>query len=283
MLATLDSAEMAPTRNAAAYGRDKIPFGPWYGMAWRALDPAERYHLEHYTRQGRHMPTAWDAPVAILSYPSKMPSASFSMTAGKTCPGAKFGAGTICESCYASGALARGKTETGRKRANGRGYNFRPHVKRALLVRMYWAQISTGTDADRESFVSGMVQAIAAAGSDVFRIHDAGDFFNPRYVEAWALIVERLPGIRFWAPTRSWHLPGQRWAAAFARINALPNAIIRPSALNVNVDAPRLDGFAAGSGVKAVGWNCPASSQGNACRNCRMCWDRTAEVYYHLH
>jgi len=38
------------------------------------------------------------------------------------------------------------------------------------------------------------------------------------------------------------------------------------------------------SGAKSAGFSCPASEQGNECRECRACWDETVEnVNYKKH
>jgi hypothetical protein len=269
--------------NASMQGKRKmtghVPPGPWYDLAWRMLSEPERLRLSHKTRMGRHTPVAPTSPVSALSNPSKMPGASFGMVAGAACPGAvrtpdASGNGAICGSCYAD----RG----------GSSYTW-PSVKRAYLVRFYWALLSSRSAEGRTAFVAEMASIIARNTPDsdpYFRIHDSGDFFNAAYVDMWAQIIALLPAITFWAPTRSWHLKdgsGAQWTSAFAALNAHKNAVIRPSALHINQDAPQLPGFAAGSGVKRDGWNCPASEQGNACRDCRQCWNPTVEVYYHLH
>jgi hypothetical protein len=36
-----------------------------------------------------------------------------------------------------------------------------------------------------------------------FRIHTGGDFYNMDYVVAWARVIEKFSGVRFWAYTRS--------------------------------------------------------------------------------
>ena len=37
-----------------------------------------------------------------------------------------------------------------------------------------------------------------------FRIHDAGDFYSPEYLEAWVVCASLMTHMRFWAPTRQW-------------------------------------------------------------------------------
>jgi hypothetical protein len=287
---------VAPHKKSAPKGT--IPPGPWYQVAWLLLTDAERHRLTHRARLGKVLPpTLPDSPVQALSAPTKMPGYSWAIPAGRTCPGAVYGDdavghGAICSSCYAGGA-DHGNIEDPNNRY--RGYIARSEVHRALLVREQFARVTTATARGRSFFVTHMTQWIAAntdPADPYFRLHDSGDLFSPAYVDAWTAIIAALPWVSFWAPTRSWHIAddirarggsGNRWDTAFASLNALPNATIRPSALHVNTDAPSLPGWAAGSGVKVVGWNCPAPLQGNACQACRACWAPAQAIYYHLH
>ena len=83
-----------------------------------------------------------------------------------------------------------------------------------------------------------------------FRIHDSGDFFSRKYLQAWKDVANnfRDPAnrITFWAPTRSWVSP---WGIqAVNEINAdyaggregesTSNLIIRPSTYHINERPP---------------------------------------------
>ena len=126
-----------------------------------------------------------------------------------------------------------------------------------------------GTD----TFVSTMVATIRRARNPYFRVHDSGDLFSPAYTWAWVRIVQALPDIRFWFPTRSWRpitmtrmSPAGRmaWELALTALNAEPNVTVRPSALFFNAPAPRIPGLAAGSTAADDGsYTCPASKQDN--------------------
>jgi hypothetical protein len=86
-----------------------------------------------------------------------------------------------------------------------------------------------------------------------FRIHDSGDFWSPEYYDQWVEICEHFSAVKFWAPTRVWHLGWGR---------SLPdrkpkNLILRPSALHYLDPAPRLGGkWASGSTSAADGTSC---------------------------
>jgi hypothetical protein len=213
-----------------------------------------------------------------------------------------YGPDAICGPDYATHPLLPGETPRKGCYAGGtdhgeptnpsnlqRGYITRTVVRRALLVREQFARITTATPSGRATFAAHMVQWITAntdPADPFFRVHDSGDFFSPSYIDAWVQVIAATPSIRYWAPTRSWHIArdkGGRWAASFAALNLLPNTAIRPSALQRGDDAPALPGWAAGSGVKAEGWNCPASTTNNECQSCRACWSPETAIYYHWH
>lgn len=102
-------------------------------------------------------------------------------------------------------------------------------------------------------------RAVYAEDPRFYRIHDSGDFFNHRYLWAWIQVAENLPQIKFWAPTRQWMFNG--YLETFNR--APVNFLIRPSAMQVDDDAPKLPGMAAGSTVTpakhGVHFECPAT------------------------
>jgi hypothetical protein len=114
---------------------------------------------------------------------------------------------------------------------------------------------------------------------EFFRIHDAGDFYDEAYLDAWLEICRKMPHVHFWAPTRVWADP--EMAAVLERRvarNKIPrNLVIRPSGLFFDGSCPIIKGLAGGSTsskitVESVGdrirvdieaaprdaWGCPA-------------------------
>ena len=100
---------------------------------------------------------------------------------------------------------------------------------------------------------------------DYFRIHDAGDFFREEYWYQWVTVMENLPDVKFWAPTRMWSL-----AKPLRYLTHGPqtkNLAIRPSALHFGDPAPSETGLAWGASaaqpdkVPADVWTCPAYEQ----------------------
>lgn len=213
--------------------------------------------------------------MSLLTDTSKMPSYSFSLPAKRACPGAK---GSICDHCY----------------ADGRGRYGMPNVRDTQNARFAWVLKCLTTDDGVSEFVATMTLAIKWAcrrrDTNVFRVHDSGDLFNARYARAWARIAAALPEVKFWFPTRMWHVTGATLIAV-RELAALENVTVRPSALNVGDAAPVVDGFGNGATVKNAGaeldgnetW-CPAYSSGTGkCGDCRKCWDADVTVVYPLH
>src|SRR5262249_44503832 len=131
--------------------------------------------------------------VLLLSDASKMPSLSFSLPAGESCPWALYGEGSICGECYAQ-----------------KGRYVMPNVANAQRVRFPWVRGCLRTAEGTDAFVAVMPQAVTDAGNSYFRGHDAGDFFSPAYVRAWARVCRALPQVTFWFPTRTWRVLGMR-------------------------------------------------------------------------
>lgn len=241
-------------------------------------------HSRHAQPDGalvRHyIPSAYvpGTSTLLLTDTGKMPCASWSLPAGESCPWALYGEGAICDSCY----------------ANKGSYTQYPTVKIAQRARFEWVRECLKTPEGTDTFVSTMVRTIRKAVDGeqrkypgtgrYFRVHDSGDLFSPAYTWAWVRIVQALPDIRFWFPTRSWRpmrmqklTPATRmaWELALTALASEPNVTVRPSALFFNAPAPSIPGLAAGTTASDDGsFTCPASRQNNECRDCRACWDK---------
>ena len=250
---------------------------------------------------GRGVPLVPGTNIALLTKPSKMPGYSWSLPAGNarngqslgTCPGAVFGEGSICGSCYANpDSLARRANGAMERRGGTYGY---PVVREAQAARHAWTFDCLVSKEGRDLWVAVMTAAVvwstrvakgsAQGGSrriPYFRVHDSGDMFSPRYAQMWQDVCAGVPDVRFWIPTRSWHST-PRILTVLQDVAALPNVAVRPSALRLEETAPVVPGLSAGTGARSVDWNCPASSQGNKCLDCRTCFRKDVQVYYHVH
>lgn len=55
----------------------------------------------------------------------------------------------------------------------------------------------------RDDFVLLMIKEIKRTKTEVLRIHDAGDFYDSRYIRKWLDIIHSLPEVRFYTYTKS--------------------------------------------------------------------------------
>jgi hypothetical protein len=99
--------------------------------------------------------------------------ASFSLPAGKTCPGK----GECAKGCYAMS-----------------GFFLMPSVKKAYEAN--WAATNSDT------FVAEMVSEIIKKKALVIRIHASGDFYSLIYLNKWLAIVQACPSVKFYAYTK---------------------------------------------------------------------------------
>lgn len=147
---------------------------------------------------------------------------------------------SICAYCYAS---------------EGR-YDY-TEVQAATIIRYWWSREAMRTPEGREAWIDVMARGVlrspfplqecqyAAPENRLIRpvrVHSSGDFFSPRYAEAWMEVANRVakvdPTFRFWAPTRTWAAPGGfDWPAILAK-NTARNFTVRPSAYHVGDPAP---------------------------------------------
>lgn len=219
---------------------------------------------------------------SMLSTPKKMPGASFSLQAGKTCPSShatigEHGDNAICGECYAKGGSYVWSTTI------------------AAQMRRLSQILESIKNDNGDTWVSAMVAEITKATKKekYFRIHDAGDFFSVEYVNLWVRIAEALPSVKFWAPTREYISKNADMLPALVRLASLPNVVVRPSAVSFDTPSPIVPGLSAGTTVLrslTVLDNhnvCPSTVKGNdkTCdgNNCRRCWDGTSQVAYVEH
>jgi hypothetical protein len=230
--------------------------------------------------------------VSLLTSTTKMPSKSWSMPAGKSCPSAFYGEGgrkspdknTICGNCYAA-----------------KGFYVWPVVRNAQEKRFQWAIQCSVNPTRHDEFVQVMTDAITHEAKrqerkykklhgnldgfqPVFRVHDSGDLFSPAYVRLWIRVCLNLPGVKFWIPTRQYRAKGLEMQATLLDLACLPNVSLRPSALYFNDAAPIVLGMAAGTTASNDGsFTCPAPTQGGKCLECRACWSKDIVVSYAKH
>ena len=190
-----------------------------------------------------------------LRAPNKMPGPSINLPAVACITGAKLVdvLGSTCSGCYA---------------LKGR-YRFQ-NVKDAMARRL--AKLHD------PRWIEAMVTLIDK--QPVFRWHDSGDLQSAKHLTNIFEVCNQTPGTRHWLPTRE------------ARFLSLMDPDVVPKNLKIVLsdhmnNQPRPPGwwpYTSGVSTDHNQVTCPAASQGNKCRSCRKCWDRSVKrVIYGKH
>jgi hypothetical protein len=184
-----------------------------------------------------------------LSKPSKMPCHGYSIPASRCKVGMKMRnvKNSICSVCYA---------------LKGR-YVF-PNVKAAMEKRFQSLENPLWINA-----ISFLIRKKEKSG--YFRWHDSGDLQDIRHLGAIVQVAQRLPDIKFWLPTREYHIVRE----FINRFGKFPkNLTVRLSALMIDGEVKESQNpfSLPTSGASKDGFNCPSSIQGNKCLDCRACW-----------
>jgi len=204
--------------------------------------------------------------VGGLSRPSKMPWLGWSISAKQCRTGGALAKveGSVCHGCYA---------------LKGR-YVF-PNVQSALNRRQACSETAI--------FVPAFIFLLREKAKKVnverrfFRWFDSGDLQNLDMLYNLNLIALNVPEVQFWLPTKEKGIVRE----FLKETKFSPNLTVRVSAPMIDA-VPRTD-LTVGSAVFKIkiptgAQPCPAPSQGNACVDCRSCWDNTVKlVAYHIH
>ena len=187
-----------------------------------------------------------------LSAPNKMPGPSINLPAWNCITGLKLQAvkNSVCAGCYAM---------------KGR-YRF-PNVREAMDRRL-----AALTD---PRWVDAMVTLVK--GQPWFRWHDSGDIQSPDHLKNIFEVCNRTPETRHWMPTRE------------VKFLKLMDPDVVPKNLIIRISSHMIDQWPVKhwpwtSTVVTSGKTCPAAEQGNKCKECRACWDRSVKnVAYGKH
>jgi hypothetical protein len=200
-----------------------------------------------------------------IGYPSKMPGTSYGIPAQACITGSKLAAveGSTCSGCYAM-----------------KGNYIYPDVKKSQATRL--AGIT------HPDWVEAMVYSVEHAHKGgtlppYHRWHDSGDLQSREHLLKICAVARATPWLLHWLPTRE----GKILRDFIRDGGTIPaNLVIRLSATMVDGPAPKAwrNTSTVHNHSPANGKPCPAPTQGNKCRDCRMCWDASVgNVSYHLH
>ena len=192
-----------------------------------------------------------------LSNASKMPSKSYGLPAQACKVGGKLRKveGSTCENCY----------------AYDRGMYVLPVVKTAQARRLV-----TIKDVD---WSANMAKAINK--DKLFRWHDSGDIQSAEHFRKIIDGAKLTPNCQHWLPTREAKI------VASHKENLPDNLVVRVSAPMVDGPAPKRFENTSTVHANTIPVNshiCPAPKQGNKCKDCRACWDKSIpNISYHSH
>ena len=181
-----------------------------------------------------------------------MPGPAYNLPATQCITGAKLVRipGSVCAGCYA---------------LKGR-YRF-SNVRMALARRL--------ESLKHPRWVEAMTALIQ--GEPWFRWHDSGDLQSAWHLKQIFEVCNRTPETSHWLPTRE------------ARILNLMDPDIIPTNLIIRMSSHMIDQkpvtfWPWTSTVSSSTKTCPALDQGNECKDCRACWDRSvSNVTYPKH
>ena len=184
---------------------------------------------------------------------------SWSLQARKTCPGSFDASGDLvaaCAGCYAVGG----------------NYRFRNVVEPREENREDWK---------RDEWVSDMINALR--NERYFRWFDSGDMYALLLAEKILLVMKATPDVRHWLPTRMHKFA--KFADVLARMQALPNVMVRPSSDSVIGEyesglhgSTIVPDTVPRQGVKL----CHAATNDGKCGPCRDCYSKDIPVIGYL-
>ena len=182
----------------------------------------------------------------------KMPGLSYSLPAWECITGKKLRAvkGSVCAGCYA----LKGN------------YTRYPAIKAAQYYRL--------ASLMEPSWVPAMVAQVKR--QRWFRWHDAGDLQSVQHLKNIFEVCKQTPSTEHWLPTR------ERKFLPLSTDSIPKNLLIRLS--SHKVDQGPVKSWPWTSTVSTTTKTCPAKDQGNECKSCRACWDRSvSNVTYPKH
>ena len=208
---------------------------------------------------------------AISNRNSKMPGTTFAISAKECKVGSKLARvkGSVCHKCYAM-----------------KLQKMRPSVDMGWTANYLkaTAMIAKAPEKWADAMAFQINREANKTGEKYHRWFDSGDLQSVEMLRAIVLTCERTPEIAHWLPTREAGMV-KRYLKEFGPFPS--NLVVRMSSTMIG-DKPRA-GHSNTSTVHAkgdtpVGHVCPARDQGNACGDCRACWDLGVKnVSYPLH
>jgi hypothetical protein len=196
-----------------------------------------------------------------LSKTSKLDNIlSWSLQALETCPGSLSASGVLvdaCSGCYATTGC----------------YSFKATKAVRSDNKLAWQEAG---------WVDTMVAALKK--QSYFRWFDSGDMYSLSLALKMYDVMVATPHVQHWLPTRMYKFP--KYQAILARMQALPNVMVRPSSDAVDgTYTPGVHGstiLPAGMPVPAGVKACTAPETNGKCNGCRACYSKDVPVVAYI-
>jgi hypothetical protein len=204
-----------------------------------------------------------------LQVVSKMPGYCYAIPARNCKVGAKLRkiSGSTCASCYAFEGFYKVYANSIDRAQAARLASLRDALwveSMAFLINHYCR--------DGES---------KALRGTFFRWHHSGDIQSIDHLRDIVAVVASTPNVTHWLPTREYAIVA-KYRAIYGEFPT--NLTVRLSAHMVDGAAPSGFGLPTSTVTTHHDATCPAPTQGNACGDCRACWNPdVADVSYGLH
>ena len=183
-----------------------------------------------------------------LSKPGKMPGFAYSIPAHECKTGTKL-RGVVNSTCFKCYAYMRGR------------YRFNNVID---------AQYKRFKSLTHPLWVEAMAAQINSKKVKYFRWHDSGDVQNLDHLNKIFEVCKLTPDVKHWLPTR------EAWTKD--HLASCPdNLIIRFSVPMIDQEAPASWPHTSTVTTKPGLRTCPAPTQGNKCKDCRACWDKSIQ------
>jgi len=215
-----------------------------------------------------------------LSWPSKMPCPSWSISARLCNTGGKLSyiPDSVCAGCYAK-----------------KGYYVFPAAAKAMQRRYEILADALMFHSARRDFINDFSETLQYYATRKrgkrytdFRWHDSGDLQSVTHLGVIKDIAELNPNINFWLPTKEYRILDD-----FHKTDSLPeNLTVRVSAFlqNAVYQNPKAKWgssmvYSNRDCVPPDAYLCPVGvdPKRKSCEDCRACWSKTSVVAYALH
>jgi hypothetical protein len=202
-----------------------------------------------------------------LSYPSKMPGATFALPASRCKMGGilRHIKGSVCERCYAADTV-----EHARLRCDA-VHDGKWRIGNYLMTGVKRVRARNHASIYQPGWVAACVRAIGK--TRFFRWHDSGDVQSQRHLRNIVSVARQTPETRHWMPTKESGIL-KRFVANGGSIP--DNMVIRVSAAMVGGAPPSFWPTTSTVGA-SIGKACRAYTRDGRCGRCRACWDSSVD------